>query len=87
LEDETGQIVTQGDSLPVAGFRPTTSWREGEVIVDAHMIPIPANLAAGSYRLWVGFYNPIGFERLTPFQNGILLPDGRLKLVDFLISP
>ena len=39
LTDETGEIVAQGDGRPASGFRPTTSWRQGEVIVDAALNP------------------------------------------------
>ncbi len=55
LLDDDGTFLTQGDAIPVAGFRPTTSWRTGEVIIDSHQIQIPAR--SSCWRLFaVGWF-------------------------------
>ena len=87
LESEAGEIVAQGDGLPVSGFRPTTSWRDGEVIVDEHVVSIPAWAAPGSYRLWVGFYEPETNVRPEVLVDGVVQPDGRLLLTEIIIEP
>jgi hypothetical protein len=80
LVDEQGQILAQGDGLPAGGFRPTTSWRQDEVIVDEHTIQVPAGLGPGTYDLWVGFFDPETNERLPIFIDGVQQPDDRLLL-------
>jgi hypothetical protein len=87
LADEAETIAAQGDGVPVNGFRPTTGWRENEVIVDEHLIAIPAETAPGSYRLWVGFYEPGSNIRLEPILDGVAQPDGRLLLTEITITP
>lgn len=80
LVDESGQVVTQGDGPPLNGFRPTVSWRPGEVFSDEHLIPIPPELAPGAYRLWVGFYNRDTGERLPAAVDGEAIPEGTVIL-------
>lgn len=87
LADESGQIISQGDSLPAYGFRPTTSWRDGEVIVDEHRVSVPEWAAPGTYQVWVGFYDPATNLRPQPFVDGVGQPDGRLLLTEITIAP
>ncbi|MBC7255776.1 MAG: hypothetical protein H5T66_06695, partial [Chloroflexi bacterium] len=63
--DAEGNLVTQSDHAPgaVAGY-PPTYWRRGQVVVDEHIVPIPAQLASGSYAIEVGVYNWATGERL-----------------------
>jgi hypothetical protein len=65
-----GRLVTQHDGPPDEGRSPTSGWGAGEVIVDAHEVPIERTLPAGEYRLITGLYEPRSGQRLT-------LPDGR----------
>ena len=60
----------QADGPPLNGFRPTSSWRAGEVFVDERTLIIPQDAAEGDYRLTVGFYNPDTGERLAAFVEG-----------------
>jgi 4-amino-4-deoxy-L-arabinose transferase-like glycosyltransferase len=78
LVNEDGEIVVQGDSVPLNGFRPTNSWREGEVIVDTHMLKVPEEAADDTYQLWLGLYDPLTSQRLPIFVNGKQQPDDRL---------
>jgi len=57
-------IVAQRDSEPVGGLRPTTSWQEGEVIIDNHGILVPEDVPAGTYELLGGMYLPATGQRL-----------------------
>ena len=61
----------QSDAEPAANTRPTTTWRDGEVIVDEHAISVAADAPPGTYRLEVGLYDPVSGARLT-----VLGPDG-----------
>lgn len=64
LVDGDGRLVAQQDGEPVGGFRPTTTWRAGEVIHDRIGVLLPTDLAAGEYRLQVGMYRPESGDRL-----------------------
>jgi hypothetical protein len=77
---DSDEIIAQGDGFPVAGFRPTTSWRPGEVIKDTHLLSVPVTAPSGLYRIWAGFYDANTGERLAVFINGEMQPDGRLLL-------
>jgi hypothetical protein len=57
LLNESGQLVAQDDHLPLQGRRPTDTWALGEVIIDQHTLPLPADLAPGRYRLEIGLYD------------------------------
>lgn len=70
----------QQDNEPVNGSRPTTSWRTGEVIIDAYAIPIAAHAPDGSYRIEIGLYEPASGARLP-----LLGEDGKTAVSDHLI--
>jgi len=63
LIDAQGHPLTQSDAIPARWTRPTTGWLPPEVIADVHTLVIPANLAAGEYRLVVGLYDPLSGRR------------------------
>jgi hypothetical protein len=76
LLDASGRIIAQTDAVAVGGSRPTSSWREGEIIVDRHGLLLPAGMEAGEYRLWIGMYLPETGERLVvQGLNGEILGD------------
>jgi hypothetical protein len=58
LLDAGGRPVAQHDSEPAGWTRPTTGWLPEEVIPDEHVLHLPADLAAGSYRLVAAMYHP-----------------------------
>jgi hypothetical protein len=72
-----GAAIAQGDGPPLDGRWPTLLWIPGAVLDDVHTVPLPDGLAAGTYGLLVGLYDPASGERLR-------LPDGRdaLRLMD-----
>jgi len=60
-----GRLVAQHDGPPQDGTRLTTTWRDGEVVVDVHGVRLPGDLPAGEYCLQVGLYQSRSIERLT----------------------
>lgn len=64
------EIVGQGDGPPLDGRWPTLLWLPGVVLDDAHRVPLPADLIAGSYDLLVGFYDPATGARLPASSGG-----------------
>ncbi|MEW5958812.1 MAG: glycosyltransferase family 39 protein, partial [Chloroflexota bacterium] len=76
LEDKNGQIIAQTDSQPVGGRYPTSVWDVGEVIRDEIVIPLPAELSRGDYKLLAGMYDFSSGERLAVSgspDNAVLL--------------
>ena len=65
--------VAQNDSEPVAGFRPTDTWKVGELVIDQRGVWLKPGLPAGTYGLYVGVYDSATGERL-PVQS----PSGRV---------
>ena len=80
LRDAQGHAVAQADGLPMQGFRPTISWRAGEVIIDPQDVAIGADVPPGDYTVWVGLYDPDTFVRPFTVWNGQELPDGRVPV-------
>jgi len=67
--DNPGEVLSQGDALPLGGRWPTSLWLPGVALDDPHTLPLPDDLAPGAYAILVGWYDPITGERLR-------LPDG-----------
>jgi hypothetical protein len=68
---ETGNFLWgQQDNEPVNNKRPTTTWRPGEVIVDAYALPTAVNAPPGVYKLEIGLYDPVTGERLQRIDEG-----------------
>ncbi|MGD2164774.1 MAG: glycosyltransferase family 39 protein, partial [Anaerolineae bacterium] len=75
----TGQpLWGQSDSEPCHGFYPTTSWHEGEILIDRVTVPIDGTAPSGTYTLSTGFYDVWTRQRLTlksetaPSENNAL---------------
>lgn len=63
-----GKIWGQKDNQPVNNTRPTTTWLEGEYVVDEYSIPISSQAPPGSYVLYVGMYEPFSGQRLPAYD-------------------
>jgi len=59
-----GRLVAQEDSVPANWTRPTTGWLPGEVVMDPHRVPIPADAAPGRYTLITALYSQTTSQRL-----------------------
>jgi hypothetical protein len=60
------------------GDYPTSVWAPGEVIIDPHVVVLPADLPAGQYRLLVGMYNLetlVRLPRLDGAGDAVDIPD------------
>jgi len=76
LLDASGALIAQSDAQPAAGSRPTTGWRSGEYIVDAHTLAFNARAAPGPAALIAGMYDPLTGQRVMTAAGGdhIALP-------------
>jgi hypothetical protein len=62
---DTGSLAwAQDDSEPCRGFYPTSSWHEGEIVIDRLELAIPPDAPPGEYTLAMGFYDVWTGERL-----------------------
>lgn len=53
------------NAMPVEWTRPTSTWAEGEIIEDTHILTIAEDAVAGEYELEIGLYlQEEGFPRL-----------------------
>ncbi len=53
------------NAMPVEWTRPTSTWAEGEIIEDTHILMIAEDAVAGEYQLEIGLYlQEDGFPRL-----------------------
>lgn len=60
-----GVKVAQSDHSPGASLDyPPTRWKKGDVVLDEHLIRLPAAISTGEYYLEVGLYNWATGERL-----------------------
>jgi hypothetical protein len=53
LTDDQDEVWAERFDSPVYGTYPTTQWAEGEVLKDWHAVPLPADIAEGSYRAFL----------------------------------
>jgi 4-amino-4-deoxy-L-arabinose transferase-like glycosyltransferase len=60
---DNGQLVAQDDAEPCDGAYPTGLWREGDVVVDRHLLELPED-DLSDIRLTVGMYGWPTLERL-----------------------
>lgn len=71
--DENNQLMGQGDAPPRL---PTRYWQAGEYFVTQHIIRSEQSIAAGEYRVIVGWYKPDDLTRLSTVypDNAFVLP-------------
>lgn len=70
LLDDHERLVAQQDSPPLGGRRPTTTWLQGEVLVDRYELQLPGGIPPGSYHIQVGMYDPSNGQRLDVCEAG-----------------
>jgi hypothetical protein len=81
VRDASGQTVLGWDNVPCQDACPTTGWRVGRLVEDTHLIPLPADMPAGDYRVAIGLYHLPTGERLSiRAPVGEDLPDATLVL-------
>lgn len=79
--DASWELATQRDNMPRDDTFPTTRWSVGPLIDDTHLIPLPADMPAGEYRVVIGMYVWQTGERLPVHRpNGEKIPNGAIVL-------
>ena len=75
-----GALVAQADGWPQGGRVLTNQWQAGEYVEDSYTLAIPPDAPPGPYTLYVGIYDAATNDRQPAFQDGQLLPDGRVPI-------
>jgi hypothetical protein len=70
LLNANGEVIAQQDKQPLDGQAPTSSWTPGEIVVYQFLLPLPAELPPGEYRLITGFYQFETGQRLLTEATG-----------------
>jgi|GEM_PF-1027943 len=83
--DDSARIA-QTDGEPNLGFRPTTRWSPGEIIVDKQLVHLDPDTPPGQYRLLVGMYRPEDVSNLVVRSAPATLPGDRLDLGEITIE-
>ena len=67
LVDGQGKVLGGYDAEPAPLRYPTSQWRTGDSVLSVLPVPLPADLPAGQYAVWIGLY-----ERAS--QGALRLP-------------
>jgi mannosyltransferase len=70
LLDDGGNLSAQVDTVPRDGLAPTTSWQEGQGLVDRYGLFLPQDLSPGRYSMIVAVYHAVSGERLRVMVGG-----------------
>jgi hypothetical protein len=68
LYNEAGELVAQTDERPGDGTLPPGNWLPG-IIHDTMEVDV-SDVQPGRYRVAIGLYDPVTFERLAPSTGG-----------------
>ena len=80
------ELLGQMDQAITDHAYPPPVWSPGEVVVD-HVQISTANLAAGSYAVWMGMYSPLTQVRATVAAETVVVSEDRARLLEFQIGP
>ena len=80
------ELLGQMDQAITAHAYPPPVWSPGEVVVD-HVQISTANLAAGSYAVWMGMYSPLTQVRATVAAETVVVSEDRARLLEFQLAP
>lgn len=70
LLGERGQAIAQSDHRPGQEYYPSSLWRPGEIVLDVHVLTIPAETHTRVVTLVAGAYE---YPPLTPLGDPLTL--------------
>lgn len=86
LVDAHGNLISAYDSPPGRGKSPTTQWLPGRSVVDAIVVPIPADTPLGEhYRLELGLYDSATMQRFAVTDTTGKRIDDKIMIEPFRI--
>jgi hypothetical protein len=70
------------DHVPVNGTRPTSTWRQGEIITDTFVVNVPSGeKIPKAINIWAGFWNAPTDSRLTLKNVDEVRNDGKNRIL------
>lgn len=85
-EASNNNVWGQQDQEPQGGASPTTTWIDGDIIVDQYNIPINPDAPAGTYQVVVGMYLPLGGGRLPAISASGAPQGDTVQIMEFRIE-
>ena len=80
-------MAAQWDAPPQNGANATSSWAPGERVEDVLPLQIRADATPGTYRLQIGFYDPLTGRRIPAIApDGTPLADNQIVLTELQIG-
>ena len=64
IDDNSGQLAAQSDSIPQNWTYPTMVWLPQETVLEQRLLPLQ-DVPAGDYSLMIGLYDQVSGERVT----------------------
>lgn len=92
LADASGAVAVHGsggmDTIPAAGFAPTTQWQPDQPVWDHRALRLPDTLNSGDYVLWVRLYTAGADGQPAPLdvQGGDTAEDGTIAVLPVTIT-
>ena len=79
LDPTTGELIAQSDGIPRQWTYPTNVWEPGEVVRDEVELSV-ADVATGTFELWIGWYDPETGARLPVTDGGEVIATDAARL-------
>jgi hypothetical protein len=87
VKADFAQPPLQGrDSMPEAGFSPTSQWNTGDMIWDNRAIELPVHIPAGEYRIWILLYSTASGEPVRLAVTGTETQDNEIGILPVTIT-
>ena len=82
-------MAAQYDSLPQDGGNPTWSWLENEIIVDRVQMQVADDAQAGTYPIYIGFYDRAQDGARLPVtdEDGTQTPESWYPVAEITVMP
>ncbi len=82
-----GEMWAIGDSVPLNGLLPTSTWQPGQVVQDPHDLTLDPHTPPGVYDVELGLYLPANGERLSVLADDGFPLDTRVFLSKIRVIP
>jgi hypothetical protein len=86
LFSQDGKLGAQYDSVPAGGAFPTAKWAASQDWDEVVTLNLPADIAPGTYELYVGWYRYPDMTRLSVHSDGKHAVDGLVYLTTVTIG-
>lgn len=87
VKDDASILPVQGvDTMPVAGFMPTSTWQPQQLIYDNRAIQLPTDAPEGDYQIWVLMYEAGSSGGVRLPVTGDSVQEGEIAILPITIQ-